>query len=951
MPTGVLHLKEVDTDEITLDGTLSVSGEARLKGPTVIVDNALSVGSTTTLAADTTATNVNLTGTLSVSGQTTIGGDILPDTNDAYDIGSPEFKIRDLYVSNNSIWVGDDMKISNVNGSLKFRKRKTNEVPKAILDAGANAGHANEQATADAALAHAGVTNVADMKLQHWFKFMRTLNAAAKLTDIFRDNDDDYEETSASDAWKEIADTNKIYANSMVGVGTSDPDTTLHVKGSFKVETEDDGFQLIRSSVGAADPQLIIDTKNFGVDDTIEDKTGQGCNKFTKLYRVHGTNSEGAGRDWYWGLANDDYTNISLAVSGESGGNDPDLTFTFTTTSELYCNKVYAALGGNADTATLAAAATKLETPRKINGVDFDGTQDITISASGGSVDGITSSGGKISIGNGFASPQSFLHVSDRLSDSDNGVGNGKARFMMNVNSPAMEYHGNEYGLEVGVHGSGNSSLQTVVYDHSATNTYADYNLLLQPFGGNVGIGTTNPQAKLHVESPGDTGLDIYGGDPNHPYIFVGEHYSNYANKWGMKMKYHGNSNTAWFTMNVIDNNAETNALTIHRNANVGIGTSEPWEKLHVNGNVRIAGNTHLNWADDKYMMMDYDTHYRQGFHFHANHRTLRIFSTGANGDGGAISLQTRNWNSPNQTDYGVSRMYIKSDGLVGIGTTNPLAKLHVNGSGAVNMSSAARIYFAYNDGYKGNDGNWPNASIYASSHIITPHYFVSHGGTLGASDERIKKNIVDADDKECLETLRLLKPKKYEYIDKVSKGDEPVWGFIAQEVRATLPHAARTRTDFLPNIYELATVSGSESNVITFSKFFTSNLEDEATSRLKILDSENNEQMVKIVNVIDEHSIQVEEDLTEWLFSVDEDGLVKEGNQIFVYGQEVNDFVFLQKDAIWTVATAALQEVDRQLQDTKTQLEEEKAKTASLMERYTALESRFIKLENALNI
>ena len=93
MPTGVLHLKEVDTDKITLDGTLSVSGDSRLKGSTVIVDNALSVGTTTTLAADTTATNVNLTGTLSVSGQTTIGGDILPDTNDAYDIGPLNSKL------------------------------------------------------------------------------------------------------------------------------------------------------------------------------------------------------------------------------------------------------------------------------------------------------------------------------------------------------------------------------------------------------------------------------------------------------------------------------------------------------------------------------------------------------------------------------------------------------------------------------------------------------------------------------------------------------------------------------------------------------------------------------------------------------------------------------------------------------------------------------------------
>ena len=83
MPTGVLHLKEVDTDEITLDGTLSVSGASTLEGATV-AHSTLSVGGVSSLA-DANATNVSVSGTLSVSGQTTIGGDIIPDTNDAYD--------------------------------------------------------------------------------------------------------------------------------------------------------------------------------------------------------------------------------------------------------------------------------------------------------------------------------------------------------------------------------------------------------------------------------------------------------------------------------------------------------------------------------------------------------------------------------------------------------------------------------------------------------------------------------------------------------------------------------------------------------------------------------------------------------------------------------------------------------------------------------------------------
>ena len=79
-------------------------------------------------------------------------------------------------------------------------------------------------------------------------------------------------------------------------------------------------------------------------------------------------------------------------------------------------------------------------------------------------------------------------------------------------------------------------------------------------------------------------------------------------------------------------------------------------------------------------------------------------------------------------------------------------------------------------------------------------------------------------------------------------------------------------------------------------------------------------EHLVNITEVIDEHSVRVDEDL--------------EDDKIFVYGQQVKDFVFLQKDAIWTVATSALQEVDRQLQAEKT--------------RNDALEARILALENA---
>ena len=43
---------------------------------------------------------------------------------------------------------------------------------------------------------------------------------------------------------------------------------------------------------------------------------------------------------------------------------------------------------------------------------------------------------------------------------------------------------------------------------------------------------------------------------------------------------------------------------------------------------------------------------------------------------------------------------------------------------------------------------------------------------------------------------------------------------------------------------------------------------------------------------------------------------ILENTQKIFIYGQKINDFNFLDKTAIFTVATAALQEVDRQLQE-----------------------------------
>ena len=96
----------------------------------------------------------------------------------------------------------------------------------------------------------------------------------------------------------------------------------------------------------------------------------------------------------------------------------------------------------------------------------------------------------------------------------------------------------------------------------------------------------------------------------------------------------------------------------------------------------------------------------------------------------------------------------------------------------------------------------------------------------------------------------------------------------------------------------------------------------------LRVIDKDDLEHFINIAEVVDEHTIRVEEDLSKWTDTIEE----SVGEKIFVFGQRVDDFIYLKKEAIWTVATAALQEVDRQLQA-------EKNKVASLEARISALE------------
>ena len=105
-------------------------------------------------------------------------------------------------------------------------------------------------------------------------------------------------------------------------------------------------------------------------------------------------------------------------------------------------------------------------------------------------------------------------------------------------------------------------------------------------------------------------------------------------------------------------------------------------------------------------------------------------------------------------------------------------------------------------------------------------------------------------------------------------------------------------------------------------------------------------DEYVNILEILDEHTIKVDKDLTEWGGVLDASGQLIPGNKIFVYGQEINDFHTLNKDAIWTVATAALQEVDRQLQAEKQKTALLETTLASVQDTLATVVARLVSLE-----
>ena len=229
--------------------------------------------------------------------------------------------------------------------------------------------------------------------------------------------------------------------------------------------------------------------------------------------------------------------------------------------------------------------------------------------------------------------------------------------------------------------------------------------------GGNVGIGTTSPRAKVEIKNTADTDNDLliyststeYGepewariglmreGDPDEGFLgFYGNAAAEYPS--GIMLGVRG-ANPIRF------NNNELERMRISPDGNVGIGTVKPLKKLDVAGDLRFNYNALIAGFDSS-IDSNYD-------HIWVNDGD-QVY--GGNAIGNWVFAHDSGYKAAGNSALVAGNVWMRGStfdnyfaGNVGIGTTSPDSKLEIAGSEyvelQVNQTDSGSIHMGVTSG------------------------------------------------------------------------------------------------------------------------------------------------------------------------------------------------------------------------------------------------------------